>query len=275
MGLVEGILLENEFEIIDLNAGGVKRTKNNKILNTATCLRKGENIEGEKIYITASVSKHLTAAILKPNIHYNIGKGNIAIISPTKKSNFVKDAIASLSTTYTFKKGPNKDKTIGPYNNLLGSDGYANVDELLIDIPKRPLNKLDLKKLKAKNNFILNRCCEKCLKKITMRNLEEVSYDDFIYTLNQFIHTHDNFYRKERYSKLTLTTIHGAKNREFDTVIILWPYEVSGNTLYKRKLLYNAITRAKTNAIIIVQNKTMDLQTLAEGDLFGLILDKG
>lgn len=267
-------ILENEFEIFDLNAGGVKRTKNNKILNTATCLRKGENIEGEKIYITASVSKHLTAAILKPNIHYNIGKGNIAIISPTKKSNFVKDAIASLSTTYTFKKGPNKDKTIGPYNTLLGSDGYANVDELLIDIPKRPLNKLDLKKLKAKNNFILNRCCERSLKKMTLRNLEEVPYDEFIYTLNQFIHTHDNFYRKERISKLTLTTIHAAKNREFDTVIILWPYEVSGNTLYKRKLLYNAITRAKTNAIIIVQNKTMDLQTLAEDDLFGLIVDK-
>jgi superfamily I DNA/RNA helicase len=108
---------------------------------------------------------------------------------------------------------------------------------------------------------------------MTLRNLEEVSCDDFIYTLNQFIHTHDNFYRKERISKLTLTTIHAAKNREFDTVIILWPYEVSGNTLYKRKLLYNAITRAKTNAIIIIQNKSMDLQTLADDDLFGLIID--
>ena len=87
---------------------------------------------------------------------------------------------------------------------------------------------------------------------MTLRNLEEVPYDEFIYTLNQFIHTHDNFYRRERISNLTLTTIHAAKNREFDTVIILWPYEVSGNTLYK----------------------TMDLQTLAEDDLFGLIVDK-
>jgi AAA domain/UvrD-like helicase C-terminal domain len=266
-------ILENEFEVIDLDAGGVKRTKNNKILNTATCLRKGENINGTKVYITPSV-KALTSYFLKTNIYYNIGNGNIAIISPTMKSKFVKDGIDSLSTTYTFKKGKHDGKTIGPYNTLLGSDGYANVDELLIDIPKRPLNKLDLKNLKTKNNFILNRCCEKSLKKMTLRNLEEVSYDDFIYTLNQFIHTHDNFYRKERFSKLILTTIHGAKNREFDTVIILWPYEVSGNTLYKRKLLYNAITRAKTNAIIIVQNKTMDLQTLAEDDLFGLIIEK-
>ncbi len=266
-------ILENEFEVIDLDAGGVKRTNNNKILNTATCLRKGENINGTKVYITPS-AKALTSYFLKTNIYYNIGNGNIAIISPTMKSKFVKDAIDSLSTTYTFKKGKHSGKTIGPYNNLLGSDGYANVDELLKDIPKRPLDKLELKKLKAKNNFILNRCCEKTLKKMTLRNLEEVPYDEFIYTLNQFIHTHDNFYRRERISNLTLTTIHAAKNREFDTVIILWPYEVSGNTLYKRKLLYNAITRAKTNAIIIVQNKTMDLQTLAEDDLFGLIVDK-
>jgi len=49
----EGInwIIENKFEIFDLNAGGVKRTKNNKILNTATCLRKGEKIEGEKFIL--------------------------------------------------------------------------------------------------------------------------------------------------------------------------------------------------------------------------------
>lgn len=265
-------ILENEFEVIDLDSGGVKRTNNSKILNTATCLRKGENINGTKVYITPS-AKALTSYFLKTNIYYNIGIGNIAIISPTMKSKFVKDAIDSLSATYTFKKGRHNGKTIGPYNKLLGSDGYANVDELLIEIPKRHLNKLDLNKLKSKNNFILNRCCEKSLKKMALRNLGEVPYDDFVYTLNQFIHTHDNFYRKERTSKLTVTTIHAAKNREFDTVIILWPYEVSGNTLYKRKLLYNAITRAKTNAIIIVQSKTMDLQNLADDDLFGLIID--
>jgi hypothetical protein len=39
-----------------------------------------------------------------------------------------------------------------------------------------------------------------------------------------------------------------------DAVIV--SYSVGGNTLYKRKLLYNAVTRAKINAIIIVQNRT-------------------
>ena len=49
-------------------------------------------------------------------------------------------------------------------------------------------------------------------------------------------------------------TIHQAKNREFDAVIVLWPYQVTGSSERLRRLLYNAITRAKREALVIVQN---------------------
>lgn len=49
-------------------------------------------------------------------------------------------------------------------------------------------------------------------------------------------------------------TIHQAKNREFDSVIVLWPYEVAGGADRQRRLLYNAVTRAKRQAVVIVQN---------------------
>jgi superfamily I DNA/RNA helicase len=49
-------------------------------------------------------------------------------------------------------------------------------------------------------------------------------------------------------------TIHQAKNREFESVIVLWPYEVVGSADRKRRLLYNAITRAKQQALVVVQN---------------------
>ena len=49
-------------------------------------------------------------------------------------------------------------------------------------------------------------------------------------------------------------TIYQAKNREFDSVVVLWPYETSGSIDRKRRLLYNAITRAKRRAVVIVQN---------------------
>ena len=48
-------------------------------------------------------------------------------------------------------------------------------------------------------------------------------------------------------------TVHQAKNQEFSHVIILWPYEIAGNDEKKRRLLYNAVTRARDRVLILVQ----------------------
>ena len=55
-------------------------------------------------------------------------------------------------------------------------------------------------------------------------------------------------------------TIHQAKNREFPVVIVLWPFQVQNDAMLVRRLLYNAITRAKRRAIVILhdpQNKRL------------------
>ena len=49
-------------------------------------------------------------------------------------------------------------------------------------------------------------------------------------------------------------TIHQAKNREFPVVIALWPFRVVGDAVLARRWLYNAITRAKRRAIVIVED---------------------
>lgn len=49
-------------------------------------------------------------------------------------------------------------------------------------------------------------------------------------------------------------TIHQAKNREFPVVIVLWPFRVVGDVMLARRWLYNAITRAKRRAIVIVED---------------------
>lgn len=48
-------------------------------------------------------------------------------------------------------------------------------------------------------------------------------------------------------------TVHGAKNREFENVILLWPAAVVGSDDQKRRLLYNAVTRAKVRCLVLVQ----------------------
>lgn len=276
---LEGIkwITENEFEHYDLNSSGVKRTTNNRILLSATCLRTNVLTAGPKINIFPCPggkrgSFPLAEYQLKANIHYNIAYGNIAIISPTQNSEFVRQLLKSLSKPYTYKKAP--FKTIGPYNHLVGTYDYLDIDALIEDLPKIPITKSALKELKRKNEFVLNRCVDKLLKRISIRNLQEISYDEFYYVLKQMAHTYENFYRRENRAKIIFTTIHGAKNREFDNVIVLWPYNVPNDLLQKRKLLYNAITRAKRNVIVIVQHKSNDLNVLADDNLFGLIIDK-
>jgi ATP-dependent exoDNAse (exonuclease V) alpha subunit len=48
-------------------------------------------------------------------------------------------------------------------------------------------------------------------------------------------------------------TVHGAKNQEFDRVAVLWPHGIKNDALLRRKLLYNALTRAKEEAVVLVQ----------------------
>lgn len=68
--------------------------------------------------------------------------------------------------------------------------------------------------------------------------------------------------------KRIVTTVHGAKNREFDNVIIIWPYRVRSDTEQKRRLLYNAITRSKRNCMLLVRG---DLKRVQDDPVLSLL----
>jgi hypothetical protein len=52
-------------------------------------------------------------------------------------------------------------------------------------------------------------------------------------------------------------TVQQAKNREFEGVVVLWPYQVGGDAEHKRRLLYNAITRARRWCTVILQGDAL------------------
>lgn len=47
-------------------------------------------------------------------------------------------------------------------------------------------------------------------------------------------------------------TVQQAKNREFDGVVVLWPHNVPKHEEHQRRMLYNAVTRAKKWCVIVV-----------------------
>lgn len=61
-------------------------------------------------------------------------------------------------------------------------------------------------------------------------------------------------YSGDRPRGVPLLSIHAAKNRQFDHVIILWPHGVPGSDEFKARLLYNAITRARRSCKVFVRS---------------------
>lgn len=58
--------------------------------------------------------------------------------------------------------------------------------------------------------------------------------------------------------RIRAMTVQQAKNQEFDQVVVLWPFEVQGEPERLRRLLYNAVTRAKRKVIVVVQDAKGD-----------------
>jgi len=53
--------------------------------------------------------------------------------------------------------------------------------------------------------------------------------------------------------RFQVLTVHGAKNREFDHVFVFWGYKSAGWPVeQQRRLLYNAVTRAKSDCTVLV-----------------------
>ena len=64
-------------------------------------------------------------------------------------------------------------------------------------------------------------------------------------------------YAGTRRDDLVAMTIQQAKNQEFAHVVVIWPYTIPSDSEQKRRLLYNAITRAQQSCIVLVQAKEL------------------
>jgi superfamily I DNA/RNA helicase len=263
----------NKYPVTNLD-GKIWRTKNQRLLISAKALRTGSKVNGHKINVYARPgSKGVASAKIKEYLFYWLtGKKTVAIIYPSK-SNYVKNAIDELSTKYKFKWGTHKGRIIGPYNHLVSTITKTTSSSIAPELNKKEYSSYDLQELLKHKHFVIRKAAALGLRKLRLRNIVELTESEFNNIINQLCHTYDNFILNEKQSKIISTTVHGAKNREFDNVIILWPYQVSGNNIYKRKLLYNAITRAKSSAIIIVQHNNIKIEELKNDNLFGLLID--
>ena len=72
---------------------------------------------------------------------------------------------------------------------------------------------------------------------------------------------HHRAYGYQRTHGIPVMSIHQAKNRQFDKVVLLWPPGVGGSDAQKARLLYNGITRAVLHCHVFVRTQPLLNQT--------------
>lgn len=225
-----------------------RRTNVGELLNAARAIRAGEAPMSEKIFLIKQTSTApLAGSWINSNLCWYGGGKSVAIITPTN-GKFTKDALAWAANN------TNKNKA-GPYRIAWETSEAQAADEFLATI--QLTDQADAASIEAvlaaAGDARTAKDVAECLEiQRRTRGKVEFSKDEVVRLVEQSFSQRRQSRRSE-VSGWKAMTVHGAKNREFDNVIVLWPAAVGGSDDQKRRLLYNAVTRAKERCIVLVQ----------------------
>jgi hypothetical protein len=177
---------------------------------------------------------------------------DIAVITPVRAetSPFVQNLIARVG------EAPIGNPAVGPHYIPWEFSQEADCEQFLsgLDLPAEvPVQVSELELCLAGQREISRSLLEWCDRRRRLTGRTTLAVAEIRQQVEK-IHQRSRAYRRVRERGVRAITIHQAKNREFHSVIVLWPYEVRGTTDRQRRLLYNAITRAKHRALVLVQN---------------------
>lgn len=244
--------LRNHCEPIALQ--GCRRTDVDELIAAARAVRNGEavNGNGRRFKVMAAPGQALAATCLANAIAWR-NNGNVAILTPSRQGGFADNAVARVCA------GPVGQRQNGPFDIEWESGEERNaaalwerlaigercaVDEAIAAMAAHR----DNPEVRTVRNWIL--------RQRSTRGLQEVSAADLRRQLDRAFSMRRR-YGQRRQPQFAAMTVQQAKNREFDHVVVLWPYTVPNNDEQRRRLLYNAITRAKRSCTVLVQNQAM------------------
>ncbi len=224
-----------------------QRTNDRYLLAAARAVRSGQApLSAGNFKVVATPNAGMAGTWISNAISWNIAGNRVAIITPTMGTfaNQVRQWVESRTTSR--QNGPHRVSLEQPESvrsraliDTLALPAQASLAEaraLIADQPRSIkldfINLLDRQR-RTKGQAIFSR--------------EEMES-----AILQVFSNQRRFVGNDG-AGVRLLTIHGAKNREFDLVLVLWPAAISGDEMQKRRLLYNAITRAKSQCLVLVQ----------------------
>tara|TARA_R100000687_G_C6445847_1_gene162796 strand:- start:74 stop:1348 length:1275 start_codon:yes stop_codon:yes gene_type:complete len=228
------------------------RTTQPELLAAATALRSGQDLQSGKMFrIAEGFNKGLAGTWLSNQIGW-YGRGlSTAIITPAIGS--YSDGTISWASENTTKKknGPHKILSEKP-NSKLTEEFIQNLP-LMQTMSAETVRQIMQNQGEPSVSSDLDHWLEKMSR---CSDRKEFSKDEITMRIRKSFAQRKRRDQVTHDKKIRAMTVHGAKNREFDNVIVLWPAAVSGySDDQKRRLLYNAVTRAKKRCLVIVQSK--------------------
>jgi len=224
------------------------RTDVAELIDAAAALRSGLAPQsGNLLKIQLASNAGLAGTWLSNQIGWYGGGKNVAVITPVA-GNFARGVIKWVRTRRTSRNcGPYSihweqadTEAAGNYLSALPLEDEADIPQVLAAVQAANDHRIAIdvgnwldRQRRTRGRIVWQRS-----------EIEQVVRQSFYLRRRQ---------NTPESSRLSAMTVHGAKNREFDLVIVLWPAATMGSDDQKRRLLYNAITRAKERCLVLVQ----------------------
>lgn len=228
----------------------VRRTNVGGLLAAATAIRGGQapvNGQGFRI-LQPGVSVPLAATLLANAIAWRQG-GNVAVITPALQGGFAQNVVARVG------QGPCGQQGNGPYSiHWEGTD--RDEAQVIINSLQLGANSAGVAALAALRALPPSGPVRAAIMWVE-NQIHALGRIEFARADIETVIARNVALRRQHGGNsthlFTALTVQQAKNREFDGVVVIWPYQVGGDVEHKRRLLYNAVTRAKRWCNVIVQ----------------------
>lgn len=232
----------------------VHRTSVSGLLAASGALREGVGLpaNGNGLTVLGAQNHNVGASFVSKNLTWWSGCRDIAVLTPVRSANsaFVRDLIVRV------EEEPISDPPVGPHRIPWEESQEEECDRFIagLGLPgdsKAEVYAAELSLSGAGGPVQGLRDWFDRQKRIAGRatfRAEEIRLEA------RRNHQRSRAHRRVREGGVRAMTIHQAKNREFHSVIVLWPYQVAGSAERQRRLLYNAITRGRSRALVVVQN---------------------
>lgn len=234
---------------------GCRRTDNAELIQAARAVRDGRAValNGASFKVIATPGHvNFSATCLANAIAWRRG-GNVAVLTPSRLGGFAENAVARVG------QGAVGRHQSGPFNIHWEGNDKQEVDTLWakLGIPDGCSIDEAFQLLSRHRHLpVVGTLRDWLIRRRSTTGIEIVVAADLLRQLDRALARRRHFGGRPD-AQFTAMTIQQAKNREFDHVIVFWPHRMRDDPVQKRRLLYNAITRAKRGCTVLVQSEDM------------------